>query len=288
MHYVPGASRDRALVFLHGLLGDSEQWHSLDRHIAPTEYADAYYVDFHFEQPRKAALTWDGVVDELLALLRHGPGLNSGLKLIGSSSGGHLALWLASRGLVAPENLVLFAPGGIPEVAKQRGMLQSFRTVDKIIDMSFERIFSNPALARSASSRQWVESYEKRLRPRRRDLVRNLIALSRHMRQSVLSNGDLRRIRAETLFVWGRNDQVTPPHLCELFLERVPGSRVAWIEAGHASHIEAPQETSRVLRDFCLRQGEYADHGEGVATAPLSESRLRSSHCPVEELTGAR
>lgn len=248
-----------AVVFLHGLLGDSTQWHALDRPYAPASYANTYYIDFHFEQRRASSMTWGDIVSDVVALLERGPGLRGQLTLVGSSFGGHLALYLAAHGYADPEGLVLFAPGGIPEVSKQRGLLQSYRTIDKILDVSFERIFNDPSMAHDPRIRASAEEYKRRIDPYKRDLGRNLIELSRHMREATLSHHNLRQIRARTLLVWGRRDMVTPPELCDIFARHIPRSRVAWMNSGHAAHFECSTECSEALRDFCLEYGEYAE-----------------------------
>ena len=102
-----------AIVFMHGLLGDGHQWDRLDTPCRPRDYADAYYIDYHFEQRRASALTFRELVQETVAMLKAGPGLNHPqLALVGSSFGGHMALYLDAFRLATPRQLILFAPGG--------------------------------------------------------------------------------------------------------------------------------------------------------------------------------
>lgn len=242
-----------AVVFLHGLLGDSSQWRVLDEHVDPTSYADTFYVDYHYEQ-RARPPTFEDIVRETRACIAAARECASAsrLVLVGSSFGGNLALYLAAHGLTPADRLVLFAPGGIPEVAQRRSLLQSFRTVNSIIHVSFDRLFGDPRVKGNPTVRRFLEAYRAKLEPCKRRFVRNMLTLSRTLRNSVLSAADLARVRARTLLVWGRQDIVTPPDLCELFHARIPRSRVCWVDSGHAAHVECPRESSHALRDFCV------------------------------------
>lgn len=247
------------VVFLHGLLGDSGQWDIFDRYHAPRSYSDAYYLDFHFEQRRPHALSFDEIVEETLDLLRNGPGLFSKpLALVGSSFGGHLALYIAAKGLAWADRMVLVAPGGIPEVMDQRGLLQSYRTVDKIFEVSFERLFADPSVASNPEIKEVVRTYRDRVEPYRRDWARNLLDISKGMQRHLLSHQDLRGIDSRVLFIWGRQDVITPPRVCRVMLDHIPNSRVEWVDCGHAAHIERPDLVSGLLRDFCLEESREA------------------------------
>ncbi|MBL8878508.1 MAG: alpha/beta hydrolase [Phycisphaerales bacterium] len=255
-----GAQAGRpAIVFLHGLLGDGHQWDRLDIPCRPRDYADAYYIDYHFEQRRACPLSFRELVGDTVRMLSAGPGLDHPhLALVGSSFGGHMALYLDAFRLAHPQQLILFAPGGTREAASQRGLLKSHRNIDKIIDVSFERIFSDPSVARDPGIQEMIREYRRKIDPLRRDFARNVISLSRAMKESVLSLDDLARVRAETLLVWGRNDIVTPPEICNLMAQRLRDVRVAWTDSGHAAHVECAEESSRLVREFCLSTGRYA------------------------------
>jgi pimeloyl-ACP methyl ester carboxylesterase len=244
-----------AVVFLHGLLGDATQWFSMSDYHPLTEYADAYYVDFHFELRRESPLGFAEIVRELRQLLSHGPGIDHpDMTFVGSSFGGHVAVYLAAHRLADPAKLVLFAPGGIPELAQQRGMLQSYRTIDKILEVSFDRLFSDPAVAKDPKIRASIARYRDRIEPYKRNFFRNLIDVSRQMREFVIQHSDLRRIPVPTLLVWGRRDIVTPPEICDIYLRHLPASEVAWIDSGHAGHVECPEASGRLLRHFVLHR----------------------------------
>ena len=50
----------------------------------------------------------------------------------------------------------------------------------------------------------------------------------------------------------GNRDQITPPKVCEVMKNNIPNSRVVWVDAGHAPHIECPDVASKLLRDIVM------------------------------------
>ncbi|MDX2198366.1 MAG: alpha/beta hydrolase [Phycisphaerae bacterium] len=252
--------RRDAIVFLNGLLGDSSQWRLFDQYLPPTDYADCYYIDHHYDS-RKDPPTVANVVRETLGLLNSGPLAEAApprLTLVGSSFGGNLALYLAANRLVKPCNLALFAPGGIPEVARVSSLLGAFRTVSRIIDVSFERLFGDPRVAQKPLVQRFLKAYNERLSPRKRHYMRNMLSLTRSARSAVLTEAQLASIDADTLLLWGREDEVTPPHLCELFRQRLRRGSVFWLHAGHAGHVECAEESSAALRRFVVERARLA------------------------------
>ena|GEM_PF-3733281 len=286
---VPCPRPRQILVFFHGLLGDARQWELFDCHTPPAAWADCLYLDFHFEVPRARPLTFADMVHDTTVLLRaagrrfrplaaawepftatpNGP-RPPPVTFAGSSFGGHLALYLASRGPLRPDHLALFAAGGIPEAARQRGLLKSYRTVDKIFDVSFERIFSEPGVAEHPEIRDLLRTYKERIAPHRRVFMRNLLDLSRSMMSASLSHDELRRLDTRTLLVWGRRDIVTPPEVGRVFAELLPNAHTVWVDAGHAAHIERADVGSRALRAFCLYEDEFAHSVGGAPNTALA------------------
>jgi|SRR5581483_6295986 len=61
----------------------------------------------------------------------------------------------------------------------------------------------------------------------------------------------LRRVKAPTLIVWGREDHLIPIENAKLWLEAIPHARLAPIErCGHVPHRERPDELARLVVDF--------------------------------------
>ncbi len=67
----------------------------------------------------------------------------------------------------------------------------------------------------------------------------------------------LKDIDVPVLLIWGKDDEVTPPRVAELFHEKLPDSRLKWIDkCGHAPMMERPDEFVRHLKPF-LKQLEH-------------------------------
>lgn len=243
------------LVFLHGLLGDSYSWNVFNHHQRPSEYADCYYVDFSFESLRVEALSFHLLVREIERLMPQIVAASPAdlpVVLVGNSFGGHLALHLAAHRTVPVDGMVLFAPGGIEEVIGASQQLRAYRTVDRILEVSFERIFNDPSVAADMDLQARVARYKERLEPVRREFIRNLFGLMRSMKVCMLSHADLQAIAAQTLLIWGDQDIITPKLVCDVMLEQIPRARVEWVRGGHAAFMEQPADSSRALREFCL------------------------------------
>jgi len=59
------------------------------------------------------------------------------------------------------------------------------------------------------------------------------------------------RIRRPTLVTWGREDRVFPAHHALKLAREIPGARLELFDAGHAPHVERPDDFALVLRQFC-------------------------------------
>jgi pimeloyl-ACP methyl ester carboxylesterase len=61
----------------------------------------------------------------------------------------------------------------------------------------------------------------------------------------------IHRIEAPSLLVWGEDDRLVPFAYAEEFARRLPRTRVEVVKgAGHAPHLEQPDEVARLVRTF--------------------------------------
>ena len=61
----------------------------------------------------------------------------------------------------------------------------------------------------------------------------------------------LHNITVPTLLVWGNQDTITPPFVAEEFHEKIPNSRLDFIDkCGHAPMLETPEEFNIILEEF--------------------------------------
>ena len=56
--------------------------------------------------------------------------------------------------------------------------------------------------------------------------------------------------QAATLFIVGKNDQMTPPQAAQALISTMARAKVVTVEAGHSVMTEAPDATLLALRDF--------------------------------------
>jgi pimeloyl-ACP methyl ester carboxylesterase len=60
----------------------------------------------------------------------------------------------------------------------------------------------------------------------------------------------LARLRAPTLFVWGRRDALAPPATIELVRAWMPAARHVELDCGHFPHVERPLELQQAVESF--------------------------------------
>ena len=58
------------------------------------------------------------------------------------------------------------------------------------------------------------------------------------------------RIQADTLLIWGDEDDATPLYMAEVFEKKIPGAGLVVLEGGHYSYLDAFGQFSAVLRSF--------------------------------------
>ena len=59
---------------------------------------------------------------------------------------------------------------------------------------------------------------------------------------------DLPGINIPVCLIWGKQDNVTPPHVADVFNETLPDSDLFWVnECGHAPMMEQPEEFNKIL-----------------------------------------
>jgi pimeloyl-ACP methyl ester carboxylesterase len=66
-----------------------------------------------------------------------------------------------------------------------------------------------------------------------------------------ITEEEMRSIRAPTLVIWGKYDELASPDNADRLHRDIPGSKLVWIDdAGHLPQLEKPAEFNRVVADF--------------------------------------
>jgi pimeloyl-ACP methyl ester carboxylesterase len=216
------------VVLVHGLSGSTRWWARNVPDLA--KHHRVYLVNLpgfgvlHRSGPRfvlAEATSW------LLAWME-AVGLRSA-HLVGHSMGGYLSLRLAARRPEAVDKLVLVDPAGMPSGRTMLGHLGPL-----LLSARYARPTFLPVLVRDA-------------------LYAGPLTLLRTTRDLLAEDvrGDLRRVEAPTLLVWGGRDPLIPPSIGDVMRAEIPNSRLLVIErAGHNPMFDRPEDFNGALLAF--------------------------------------
>lgn len=167
------------------------------------------------------------------------------VNLLGNSLGGHVALIYA---LKYPENirsLILTGSSGLYENA----MGDSFpkRNNYDYIKEKVEFTFYDP---KTASKELIDECYET---VNNRSKAIRIISMAKSAIKQNLAK-EIHKINTEACLIWGKNDNITPPHVAEEFKRLLPNAELHFIDkCGHAPMMEQPKLFNEILEGFLDR-----------------------------------
>lgn len=245
---VDGPEDAPAVLFAHSVGCDLTLW---DRQAAAL--ADRYRVIRHDARGhgRSAAPPGAYSIEQLgadaLAVL-DAAGVDR-VHLCGLSLGGTLGMWLA---LHHPERLTSLT---LADTAARLGNAEVWQSrIDTVLaggtasiaDMSMTRFFSEPF--RNAAS-ETVERFRQGLIDTADDGFAGCCAVLRDCNFAA----SLPAIAAPTLVICGRDDIPTPPADSALLAAAIPGARLAILDAGHISAVEAPEAFTAAIEDHFQR-----------------------------------
>jgi len=178
--------------------------------------------------------------------------LNS-FHLAGTSLGGYIAAYYASEYPDNVKSLALIDAAGvesrIPSTMWQRYQergenLLLYRTPEEFSELLALLYYKQPRIPERMKT-YFVERraahlafYEK--------MVQDIVHSGLH-----LLEGRLSRIQAQTLILWGANDQITDVSSVEKFESAIKNTTTVIIDhCGHAPFLEKPEETERAYRSF--------------------------------------
>jgi 3-oxoadipate enol-lactonase len=242
-----------AIVFVHGLGGDSNSFQALLGALA----------GFRCIRPDlpgsgRSPRPFDDLSIELFAetvaeiIEKVGGGA---VHLVGHSMGTHVCQHVAARHPECVKSLTLFAPIVAPTDAMRQRLRDRARAArqDGLIGVA------------DAAATGGTSSASRNANPLLAPFVRES-----HMRQDVegfaqtceaLAGGagpDLRFLRCPTLIVTGDEDGVAPPTAAQALADKLKGSKLRVLEhCGHWTPLERPQECARLLSEH-LRAHEMA------------------------------
>ncbi len=229
---------DENLLLLHGLFGALSNFQGIIDHFSKTHNVVVPMLPI-FELPiRKVSVS--GLVDYVARFVEYKK--YDKIHVLGNSLGGHIALLYV---LAYPErvsSVILTGSSGLFESA----MGTSFpkRGDYEFIRKKTEATFYNPEVA----SKDLVDEVYDIVNDRNK-AIRIIATAKSAVRHNL---GDkLHQVKAPTLLVWGRDDNVTPAFVGEKFHELIEHSRLIFVEeCGHAPMMEHPELFNKYLGDF--------------------------------------
>lgn len=180
------------------------------------------------------------------------------ISIIGNSLGGQIALFYYLRHSESVLSLVLACSSGILE--ETLGATSIRRHDREFIRKRAARTFFDPTHVTA----DLVERIHAIASDRTRAL--RIVKMVRSSAKENLQN-QLHRVRIPTQLIWGRDDQITPPHVGVTFSQLLPSAELHFIDnCGHAPMIEHPNTFNALALDF-LRRTIGAPDSHAMANA---------------------
>ncbi|SHF63946.1 Pimeloyl-ACP methyl ester carboxylesterase [Fodinibius roseus] len=164
--------------------------------------------------------------------------------LLGNSMGGHLALDYAQKYQDDIAALVLTGSSGL---------------LEKDFGSTFPRRKDRDFIRKQANLTFYEDLIDDTVMDEIMTVVKspskltNLLALTRDT-HSYNMEEHLPKIKQKVLLVWGRQDEITPPKVAHMFLDKLPDAELHWIDkCGHAPMMEHPEKFASLLKDFLIQ-----------------------------------
>lgn len=238
-----------ALLFLHGIGGNSRNWTPQLDCFAP-HYKAAAWDARGYGLTGGAVRSFEQFGDDAAAVIA---ALGGPAHVVGLSMGGRIALDLVSRYPASVRSLTLAnTSAGSPETAapekvaaflalRLKPLVEDGLTPADIAEAIVAQI-AGPGISSEARA-ALIDSHSRLHTEGYIAAMRAVTAFS-----AFLNFAD---IAVPTLVLTASEDRVAPPHHARLMSQQIPGARyVELAGAGHVSNLEAPDAFNAALRDF--------------------------------------
>ena len=229
---------NEAIVFLHGWRSNGAVWRPLIDCLE-LNGKKLYSLDlpgFGMSEMPKERLTlgdYAGIVEGFVTAACPG----SKTVLIGHSFGARIGIKIAAQNPEWLERLVLVGSGGAPMNPAERGMKKAMA---KLMKPFFKARFMQPLrkkLYGMIGADDYVETPE--LKETFVSVIGEDIAPL------------FQRVMADTLVIWGENDDMAPLAYGKRMAREIPNAELAVVEdAGHYCFVEKPAECARLIGEF--------------------------------------
>lgn len=229
------------LLLLHGLFGALSNWKATLDHFSPN-YKVVIPLMPMFSMPL-IKLSVKGLANYIHDFVEH-KGYEE-VTLLGNSLGGHVGLVYVTSHPEKVKAMMLTGSSGLYENAM--GGTYPKRGDKEYIRNKVAVTFYDPAMATDDLVQEVFDVTKDRGKVLR-ILTMAKSAIRHNMRK------EIENIKIPVCLIWGKDDQVTPPHVGEEFNRLLPNSELHWIEkCGHAAMMERPEEFNKALDPFLER-----------------------------------
>ncbi|GIV37029.1 MAG: alpha/beta hydrolase [Cyclobacteriaceae bacterium] len=226
------------LLLLHGLFGALSNWQGVVNRFSRDYRVVIPMLPIYEMSLKEAGL--EGLcrfVEQFVAFLS----LNN-MIIMGNSLGGHIALLYTLRNEDKVKKLVLTGSSGLFE--DSMGGSYPKRGNYAYIKERVEYTFYDPSVATKELVDEVFETTNSIPKAMR------IVAIAKSAQRHNMA-GDIPRIKAPTLLIWGLNDTITPPMAAWEFHRLIPNSTLRFIDrCCHAPMMEHPEKFNDLVSDF--------------------------------------
>ena len=265
LHYLE-AGRGAPVVLLHGLGGDGSRWGPNIEPLAKDFHVFALDQIGFGQSDKPLANYHTGMLADFLVGFLKAVGAPKA-SLVGNSMGAGVALYMAAKFPEVVDKIVLADGGGFrspsagpaaaptPE-ALHRRQIQNSVTREETREF-FRILFHDKSLV---TDRMVDEQLALRLRS-----AFTITKMQEAGERGSLSEQDVRAVKAPTLVIWGKYDELANPAGADRLERTIPGARKAIIDnCGHMPQLERADEFNRLVREFLASAGSLKSEGRSL------------------------
>ena len=238
--FIETGGNGEVLLLLHGLFGALSNFQGIINHFRKNYNVVVPMLPI-FEMPiRKVSVS--GLVDHVSEFVKYKN--FEKVHVLGNSLGGHITLLYALGNADRIASIILTGSSGLFE--NSLGSTFPKRGDYDFIKTKTQATFFNPEVA----TKELIDEVYDIVNDRNKAI--RIVATAKTAVRHNLSD-KLHQIKAPTLLIWGKEDNVTPAFVGKKFNELIEGSKLVFVEeCGHAPMMEKPEVFNDILESFLL------------------------------------